>query len=142
MLGVPEELGGAVEERSAVTSSPDHRGARRAATWASHSRRSLPPRSAPRSASGATPTSRRTYLPAFTGDDVPAAALAIQEPRALFDPFELATKARREGDGFVLDGLKSLVPRAADAELFVIAADLEGSGPGAVHRRGGASEGC
>jgi alkylation response protein AidB-like acyl-CoA dehydrogenase len=29
----------------------------------------------------------------------------------------------------VLDGVKSLVPRAADAELFVVAADLEGTGP-------------
>jgi alkylation response protein AidB-like acyl-CoA dehydrogenase len=70
-----------------------------------------------------------TYLPAFTGEDVPAAALAIQEPGALFDPFELRTTARREGDGFVLDGHKALVPRAADAELFVVAADLEDTGP-------------
>jgi alkylation response protein AidB-like acyl-CoA dehydrogenase len=69
------------------------------------------------------------YLPEFTGEDPPAAALALLEPRALFDPFRLETRARREDDGYVLDGEKSLVPRAADAELFVIAADLEGSGP-------------
>jgi alkylation response protein AidB-like acyl-CoA dehydrogenase len=70
-----------------------------------------------------------TYLPAFTGEDVPAAALAIHEPGALFDPFELKTTARRDGDGFVLDGLKALVPRAADAELFVVAAALAETGP-------------
>src|SRR5205085_11679354 len=35
-----------------------------------------------------------TYLPAFTGDDVPVAAVAIAEPRAAFDPFVLETTAR------------------------------------------------
>ncbi len=34
-------------------------------------------------------TQQATYLPAFTGDSVPAAALAIVEPRPLFDPFAL-----------------------------------------------------
>ncbi len=67
-----------------------------------------------------------TYLPAFTGDDVPAAALALTEPRPLFDPFEPETRARRDGDGFVLDGVKSMVPRGAAAELFVVGAELEG----------------
>jgi alkylation response protein AidB-like acyl-CoA dehydrogenase len=67
-----------------------------------------------------------TYLPAFVGDDVPAAALAVLEPRPLFDPFALRTTARRTDGGFVLDGVKSLVPRADTAELFVVAADLEG----------------
>ncbi len=66
------------------------------------------------------------YLPAFVGDDVPAAALAVLEPHPLFDPFALRTTARRSGGGFVLDGVKSLVPRADTAELFVVAADLDG----------------
>jgi alkylation response protein AidB-like acyl-CoA dehydrogenase len=70
-----------------------------------------------------------TYLPAFTGEDVPAAALAIQEPRPLFDPFSLQTKAYRVAGGFRLTGVKSLVPLAASAELFVVAADVEGRGP-------------
>ena len=30
-----------------------------------------------------------TYLPAFTGEDTPAAALAILEPRPIFNPLEL-----------------------------------------------------
>lgn len=67
-----------------------------------------------------------TYLPAFVADDPPAAALAILEPGPLFDPFALCTTARRAVDGYVLDGAKSLVPRAAQAELFVIAANLDG----------------
>ena len=35
-----------------------------------------------------TDEQQATYLPAFTGDDVPAAALALTEPRPLFDPLE------------------------------------------------------
>jgi len=68
-----------------------------------------------------------TYLPAFVGEDVAGAALAVLEPHPLFDPFALHTTARRTVGGFVLDGLKSLVPRADTAELFVIAADLDGT---------------
>ncbi|MDQ3102514.1 MAG: acyl-CoA dehydrogenase family protein [Actinomycetota bacterium] len=128
MLGVPEELGGAFAERSAVTSAlitEALAGGDMGLAFA------LLAPSAVSSAIGlwGDADQQATYLPEFTGDNVPAAALAIHEPGALFDPFELATTARRDGDDFVLDGLKALVPRAADAELFVIGADLEGSGP-------------
>jgi alkylation response protein AidB-like acyl-CoA dehydrogenase len=66
-----------------------------------------------------------TYLNEFVSEDVPAAALAVLEPRALFNPFTLDTTARRDGDDYVLSGTKSLVPRAADAELFIVAAQLD-----------------
>jgi hypothetical protein len=70
-----------------------------------------------------------TYLPAFVGDDVPAAALCMAEPQVLFDAFALRTTARHSGhgsgSGFVLDGVKSLVPRADRGELFVVAAMLD-----------------
>jgi len=128
MLGVPEELGGAFAERSAVTSAlitEALAGGDMGLAWA------LLAPSAVSSAIGlwGDADQQSTYLPEFTGENVPAAALAIHEPGALFDPFELETKARRDGDDFVIDGLKALVPRAADAELFVIGADLEGEGP-------------
>lgn len=67
------------------------------------------------------------YLPAFAGDNPPAAALTVLEPHVLFDPFALRTTARRTPGGFVLDGVKSLVPRADSAELFVVAAQLDGA---------------
>src|SRR5207237_6531930 len=70
-----------------------------------------------------------TYLHEFVGERPPAAALAILERRALFDPFELKTRARQADGGYVLDGAKSLVPRASDGEVFVVAAELEGRGP-------------
>jgi alkylation response protein AidB-like acyl-CoA dehydrogenase len=72
-------------------------------------------------------TQQATYLPAFVGDDIPAAALALQEPRALFDPFVLNSEARQDRGGFVLNGTKSLVARAVDSELFIVAAALEGA---------------
>lgn len=67
-----------------------------------------------------------TYLPAFAGDDVPQACLAIVEPHPLFDPTALKTTAVRTPGGYRLDGVKSMVPAAADAELFVVAAQLNG----------------
>ncbi|WP_099021628.1 acyl-CoA dehydrogenase family protein [Mycolicibacterium palauense] len=67
-----------------------------------------------------------TYLAEFAGENVPQACLAIAEPHALFDPTALKTTAVRTPSGYRLDGVKSLVPAAADAELFVIAAQLNG----------------
>lgn len=64
-----------------------------------------------------------TYLPAFTGENPPAAALAILEPRPLFDPFTLETRAVPADDGgWILNGSKSLVSRPGECEIFVIAA--------------------
>ncbi len=67
-----------------------------------------------------------TYLPEFAGDNVPQACVAIAEPQPLFDPTHLKTTATRTPSGYRLDGVKSLVPAAADAELFVVAAQLNG----------------
>ncbi|BBY65677.1 acyl-CoA dehydrogenase family protein [Mycolicibacterium helvum] len=67
-----------------------------------------------------------TYLNDFAGDNVPQACVAIAEPHALFDPTALKTTAVRTPSGYRLDGVKSLVPAAADAELFIVAAQLNG----------------
>jgi alkylation response protein AidB-like acyl-CoA dehydrogenase len=70
-----------------------------------------------------------TYLAPFAGDNPPVAALAISERRPAFEPRDLRTRARQDGDGFVLSGEKTLVPLADRAELFLVAADLMGRGP-------------
>ncbi|MGH3636458.1 MAG: acyl-CoA dehydrogenase family protein, partial [Mycobacterium sp.] len=67
-----------------------------------------------------------TYLQEFAGENVPQACLAIAEPQPLFDPTKLKTTAVRTPGGYRLTGVKSLVPAAADAELFIIAAQLSG----------------
>jgi alkylation response protein AidB-like acyl-CoA dehydrogenase len=125
ILGVPEALGGISEERSAMA------GTLVAEALAKGDMGLAVAVLGPGSVATAlglwgTDAQQRTYLPAFTGDDVPAAALALTEPRVLFDPLSPATTARRDGDGFVLDGLKSAVVRGAEAELFVVGAALEG----------------
>ncbi|MPZ80722.1 MAG: acyl-CoA dehydrogenase [Actinophytocola sp.] len=128
LVGVPEELGGVATERSTVTNVL-------VAEALAHGDLGLALAClAPGAVSNALvlwgdETQQAAYLPAFVGDDAPAAALAVQEPRPLFDPFSLRTKAYRTSGGFVLEGVKSLVPRAASAELFVVAADLDGRGP-------------
>jgi hypothetical protein len=128
MVGVPEELGGAVEERSATTTvlmseALAHGDMGIAAACL-----------APAAVSTAISLwgdaqQQATYLPEFVGEDVPAAALALMEPQPLFNPFDLRTTARAASGGYVLDGVKALVPRASDAEVFVVAANLDHNGP-------------
>jgi alkylation response protein AidB-like acyl-CoA dehydrogenase len=125
LLGVPEELGGISTERSAMAGTL-------VAEALAHGDMGLAVAAlAPGAVSTAlslwgTEEQQATYLPAFTGADVPAAALALTEPRPLFDPLAPQTRAVADGDGYVLDGGKSMVPRGADAELFVIGAGLHG----------------
>lgn len=71
-----------------------------------------------------------TYLAAFATEQPPRTALALVEPTPLFDPMSLRTTAQPGPDGgYVLNGEKSLVPGAATAELFIVAAELAGQGP-------------
>ncbi|EHI11238.1 acyl-CoA dehydrogenase family protein [Mycolicibacterium thermoresistibile] len=67
-----------------------------------------------------------TYLPEYAGENVPQSAVVIAEPQPLFDPTMLKTTAVRTPSGYRLHGVKSLVPAAADAELFIVGAQLSG----------------
>jgi hypothetical protein len=128
MIGVPEELGGAVTERSAVTAVLI--GEALAQGDMGLAVACLAPAAVSTALSlWGDEEQQATYLPDFVGDSIPAAALAVLEPRALFDPFKLETRAHRSGGGYVLSGVKSLVPRAVDGELFIVAAALEGRDP-------------
>ncbi|MGZ4476376.1 MAG: acyl-CoA dehydrogenase family protein, partial [Nocardioides sp.] len=125
ILGVPESLGGISTERSAMAGTLVAEALARGDLGLAVA--ALAP--------GAVSTAlalwgddaqQATYLPAFTGDAAPAAALALTEPRPLFDPLEPAATATRDGDDLVLRGVKSMVPRGADAELFVVGVLLDG----------------
>jgi alkylation response protein AidB-like acyl-CoA dehydrogenase len=124
LLGVPESLGGISEERSAMAGTLVAEALARGDMGLAIA--TLAP-GAVATALGlwGTEAQQQTYLPAFTGDDAPAAALALTEPRVLFDVLAPATTAVRRGDGFVLDGVKSAVVRGAEAELFVVGALLD-----------------
>ncbi|MGV9409731.1 acyl-CoA dehydrogenase family protein [Nocardia sp. NPDC003693] len=125
LINVPEELEGAASERGAVTNSL-------VAEALAHGDMGLAlPLLAPSGVAVAlsqwgTDAQQKTYLGAFAGESVPQASVVISEPHALFDPFALRTKATRSPSGFRLNGVKSLVPAAGDAELFIVAAELDG----------------
>jgi alkylation response protein AidB-like acyl-CoA dehydrogenase len=124
LLSVPTELGGVVDERASVTTVL-------AAEALAHGDLGLAVASlSPASVATALALwgdadQQGTYLAPFTGDEPPVAAFAVLEPRPLFDPLALATTARRDGADLVLTGAKALVPRAADAELFLVAASVD-----------------
>ncbi len=128
MVSVPEELGGAVPERSAVTSVLTSEAL--ALGDMGFAVAALAPAGVCTALNlWGDADQQATYVPEFVGDNVPAAALALLEPWPLFDPFKLQTTARWSGGGYVLQGVKSLVPRAGELELVIVAASLNGRGP-------------
>lgn len=77
---------------------------------------------------------RARYLePYARGETV--SAIAISEPGAGSDPAHMSTRAERRGDGWVLNGRKIWISRAAEAD-FIIAMAVTDAGKGA---RGGIS---
>ncbi len=125
ILGVPEQLGGISEERSAMAGTLVAEALARGDMGLAVA--ALAPGAVATALSlWGSDEQQATYLPEFTGDAVPAAALALSEPTMLFDALSPATTAVREGGDLVLNGVKSMVPRAAEAELFVVGAQLEG----------------
>lgn len=127
ILGLPESLGGIAEERSTVAGVL-------VAEALAHGDLGLAVAAlAPGSVATAiglwgSDQQQQTYLPAFTAEgagESAVAALALAEPSVLFDAMSPATAATRTADGFVLNGVKSGVPRGADAELVVIGARLD-----------------
>ena len=124
-INVPEDFDGIAEHRSTVTN------ALVAETLAYGDMGLALPILAPGGVASAlthwgSADQQATYLAEFAGQNVPQACVAIAEPHALFDPTALRTTAVRTPSGYRLDGVKSLVPAAADAELFIIAAQLNG----------------
>jgi alkylation response protein AidB-like acyl-CoA dehydrogenase len=127
ILGVPEDLGGIAETRSAIAGTLVAEALARGDMGLAVS--VLAP-GAVATAIGlwGTDEQQQTYLPAFTEPSekgVPAAALALSEPAVLLDVLSPATTATRRGSGYVLNGTKSLVARGGEAELFIVGARLD-----------------
>lgn len=76
-----------------------------------------------------TAAQQASHLPAYAAENFKAAAVAISEPRVTFDVHQPQTTAKQEGDGYILNGTKSMVPLVALAEQFLVIAELEGAGP-------------
>jgi alkylation response protein AidB-like acyl-CoA dehydrogenase len=137
LINIPEELGGLSGERSATTGvlvaeALSHGDMGQALACMA------PAAVATAISLWGTDEQQKTYLPAFAGEDVPAAALVVAEPVALFDPLSLKTTAVKADGGYVVNGLKSAVVRGAECELFVVAVDVQGQGPRMVIIESGA----
>ncbi|RYZ86538.1 MAG: acyl-CoA dehydrogenase, partial [Moraxellaceae bacterium] len=66
------------------------------------------------------------YLPAFALDQAPVATFAVLEATPAFNPNQLKTQARQTDNGYLLTGEKTLVLLGEQAELFLVAAMLNG----------------
>jgi alkylation response protein AidB-like acyl-CoA dehydrogenase len=64
------------------------------------------------------------YLPGLCDGSL-IAAHAMSEPGSGSDAFALTTSARRDGDGYVLDGSKVFVTNAPVADVFLVFATLD-----------------
>lgn len=125
-LAVPLELGGVAEESSAVTSvlvlEELARGDMGLAVAVM-----APAAVANCLVQHGDSAAQATYLGAFTDERDPAGgALAVMEPQPLFDPAKPQTRGRWDGAHLVLDGTKTLVPGAVDADLFIVSALVDG----------------
>ncbi|MFO1431954.1 MAG: acyl-CoA dehydrogenase family protein [Candidatus Competibacteraceae bacterium] len=69
------------------------------------------------------PAQRERWLPALAAGTV--AAYALSESTAGSDAFSLTTRARRQGDTYLLSGRKQWITNAAEAGLFLLFANTE-----------------
>ncbi|MBU4215924.1 MAG: acyl-CoA dehydrogenase family protein [Actinobacteria bacterium] len=72
---------------------------------------------------------QQRWLPPLAAGQA-VAALAITEPGAGSDVAALRTTARRDGDGWVLDGQKTFISHGSQADLLVVAASTDPSAGG------------
>jgi alkylation response protein AidB-like acyl-CoA dehydrogenase len=68
-----------------------------------------------------TEEQKKAHLPLFCDAERPLATAALIEPRVTFDPWRPSTTATRCGDGSILlEGEKTYVPLAAEAERMIV----------------------
>lgn len=68
----------------------------------------------------ATPDQRERFVRPLGRGEKGAAAFALTEPHAGSDAAAIRTTARRDGDGWVLDGAKQWITGAAAAQIFTV----------------------
>lgn len=134
-LFVPEEYGGAAEERSPVTTAL----IAEALGWGDMGLGAAllaPVSVAHLVLDHGTEAQKESLCARLLGDGFVPASAALLEPRIGFDPRKPKTKARRDGGGYRLDGEKVMVPLGETAELFVVSAQLGGDARLFVVERG------
>jgi len=71
-----------------------------------------------------TEAQKEKYLQAFCGESFKAATMAVMEPFFDFDLSSLRTSATQDGNGYLLNGRKCLVPLAKQSEWILVFAGL------------------
>lgn len=121
LLALPEALGGAGAERSAVNNSLIIEALAQGDMGVALAL--LSPLSVVQLLVDAGSAAQQArYLTPLAGDEFVGAALAVMEPSPLFDPYRLTTRAERRGQGWELSGVKTMVPLGNKAELLLVAA--------------------
>jgi alkylation response protein AidB-like acyl-CoA dehydrogenase len=72
---------------------------------------------------------RERYNPRLCSGELPAGSFALSEPEVGSDPGAMSTVARRDGDGWVLDGSKQWITSGDFAGVFVVWARTGEPGP-------------
>jgi len=74
---------------------------------------------------------RRRYLPRLTTMDL-IASYCLTEPGSGSDAAALATTARKDGDGYILNGSKAFISGAGVSDVYLVMARTGGPGPKGV----------
>src|SRR5436190_9495619 len=67
-----------------------------------------------------SPEQKQRYLPGVASGELRLQAFAVTEPDAGVDSTRISTKARREGDAYVVDGRKIWISRSEHSDLMVL----------------------
>ena len=74
-----------------------------------------------------TEAQKEAHLPLFCEESLPKVTAALTEPVIQFDPRKLKTTAVLQNEVYIINGTKSFVPLADDAETFLIYANEDGA---------------
>lgn len=74
-----------------------------------------------------TNAQKEGHLPLFLEEMPPKVTAAFTEPHIQFDPYQMKTTAVLDGDQYLLNGRKSVVILAADADTFLVYASENGA---------------
>jgi acyl-CoA dehydrogenase len=77
-----------------------------------------------------TPDQKARYLPRLASGEI-TGSFALTEPEAGSDATALTTHARRDGDDYVLNGMKCYITNAPIADVFTVMARTDPDMPGA-----------
>ena len=78
----------------------------------------------------ATPEQKQRWLPGFCRGEL-ITAIAMTEPGAGSDLQGVQTTARKDGDGWVLNGAKTFITNGINADLVIVVARTDPEAPGA-----------